>query len=80
MIGNLVRKAATFGTYDKNQEAWPHVMGYSHFGNEVHNGAISIMQRGFINDCYKVNPIGQWGNILVMAMGFVGHLRPYMGR
>ena len=22
----------------------------------------------------KVNPIGQWGKILVMAMGFVDHL------
>ena len=43
----------------------------SHFGNEVRNGAISITQRGFINDCYKVNLVGQWGKILVMAMGFV---------
>ena len=71
MIGNLVRKAATFGTYDKNQEAWPHVMCYSHFGNDVHNG---VMQQGFINDRYKVNPVGQWGKILVMVMGFVDHL------
>ena len=23
---------------------------------------------GFINDCYKVNPVGQWGKFLVMAM------------
>ena len=44
-------------------------MCYSHFGNEVHNGAISITQRGFINDCYKVNPVGQWEKILAMAMG-----------
>ena len=36
-------------------------MCYSHFGTEVHNGAIFVMQRGFINDCYKVNPVGQWG-------------------
>ena len=50
----------------------PH--GYSHFGNEVRNGAISITQRGFINDCYKVNPVGQWGKVLVMTMGFVDHL------
>ena len=49
-------------------------MCYSYFGNEFCNGAISITQRGFINDCYKVNPIGQWGKILVMAMGFVDHL------
>ena len=63
--------------YSKREEAaWPHGMCYSHFGNEVCNGAISITQRGFINDCYKVNPIGQWGKILVMAMGFVDHLGP----
>ena len=49
-------------------------MCYSHFGNEVGNGAISITQQGFNNDCYKVNPIGQWGKMLVMAMGFVDHL------
>ena len=49
-------------------------MCYSHFGNEVRNGAISITQRGFINDRYKVNPVGQWEKILVMAMGFVDHL------
>ena len=53
-------------------------MCYSHFGNEVCNGAISIMQRGFNNDCYKVNPIGQWEKNLVMAMGFVDHLGPYL--
>ena len=52
----------------------PHGMCYSHFANEVCNGSISIMQRGFINDCNKVNPVGQWGKILVMAMGFVDHL------
>ena len=49
-------------------------MCYSHFGNEVRNGAISISQCGFINDRYKVNPVGQWGKILVMAMGFIDHL------
>jgi hypothetical protein len=32
------------------------------------------MQWGFINDRFKVNPIVQWGKILVMAMGFVDHL------
>ena len=53
-------------------------MCYSHFGNEVCNGVISITQRGFINDRYKVNPIGQWGKILVMAMGFVDHLGQYL--
>ena len=63
--------------YLKREEAaWPHGICYSHFGNEVCNGAISITQWGFINDCYKVNPIGQWGKILVMAMGFVDHLGP----
>ena len=49
-------------------------MCYSHFGNGVRNGAISITQWGFINDRYKVNPVGQWGKIMVMAMGFVDHL------
>ena len=49
-------------------------MCYSHFDNGIRIGAISIMQRGFINDCYKVNPIVQWGKFLVMAMGFVDHL------
>ena len=49
-------------------------MCYSHFGNEVRNGAISITQWGFINARYKINPVGQWGEILVMAMGFVDHL------
>ena len=46
----------------------PHAMRYSHFGNGVRNGAISIMQLGFISGCYK------WGKILVMAMEFVNHL------
>ena len=49
-------------------------MCYSHFGNGVRNGAISITQWGFINDRYKVNPVDQWGKILVIAMGFVDHL------
>ena len=44
------------------------------FGNVVSNGAISIKQWGFINERFKVNPVGQWGKILVMAMGFVDHL------
>ena len=52
----------------------PHGMCLPHFGNGVRNGAISITQWGFINDCYKVNPVGLWGKILVMAMGFVDHL------
>ena len=52
-------------------------MSYSHSViNEVRNGAISITQRGFIHDRYKVNPAGQWGKILVMAMAFVDHLGP----
>jgi hypothetical protein len=37
----------------------PHVMCYSHLGNGVRNGAISIMQRGFISYYYKVKSIGQ---------------------
>ena len=49
-------------------------MCYSHLGNEARNGSISIMQRGFINDCYKVNPVGQWEKTLAMAMEFVVHL------
>ena len=56
----------------------PHSMCYSHLGNGVSNGAISIMQRGFISGCYKVKSIGQWGKILVMAMGFVDHLGQYL--
>ena len=36
---------------------------------DMHNGAISITQWGFVNDRYKVNPVGQWGEIMVMAMG-----------
>ena len=54
----------------------PHGMYLPHFGNGVRNGAISIMQRGFFRDYYKVKSIGQWGKILVMAMGFVDHLGP----
>ena len=51
-----------------------HGICYSHFGDVVRNGAISIIQWGLINDCYKVNPVGQRGKILVMATGFVDHL------
>ena len=49
-------------------------MCYSYFGNEVRNGAISISQRGFINEHCEVNPNCQCEKILVMAMGFVDHL------
>ena len=49
-------------------------MCYSHLGNGVRNGAISITEKGFISDYYKVKPIGQYRKILVMAMGFVDHL------
>ena len=52
----------------------PHGLCYSHFDKEVHKEAISIRQRGFINDCYKVNPQLPMGKILVMAMGFVDQL------
>ena len=58
----------------KDRGLRPHGMCYSHFGNEVCNGAISIRQRGSINNRYKVNADGQWGKILVTAMGFVDHL------
>jgi hypothetical protein len=49
-------------------------MCYSHLGNGVHNGAIAIKKWSFISNNSKVKPIGQWGKILVMAMGFVNHL------
>ena len=39
-------------------------MCYSHFGNGVRNGAISITQWGFINDRYKGKNSGN-------GMGFV---------
>ena len=48
----------------------PHGICYSHLGNGVRNGAISIMQQGY----YKVKSIGQWVKFLVMAMGFVDRL------
>ena len=35
-----------------------HGMCYSHYGNGVRNGAISIAQWGLLSDCYQVNPIG----------------------
>ena len=38
----------------------PQGMCYSHLGNGVRNGAISISQWGFISGCYKVKSIGQW--------------------
>ena len=56
------------------KERKPHGMCYSHLGNGVRNGTISITQRGFISGYYKEKSIGQWGKILVMAMGFVDHL------
>ena len=28
------------------------------------------MQRGFINDYYKVNAIGQWGKIMIIEIWF----------
>ena len=56
----------------------PYGMCYSHFGNGVCNGAISITRWGFINDRYKVNPVGQWENFLVIAMGFVDDLRHHL--
>ena len=47
-------------------------MCYSLLGNGVRNGAISITQRGFISDYYKVKPMGK--NSGIRAMGFVDHL------
>ena len=49
-------------------------MCYSQFGYEVHYWVISITQWCFINYCCRVNPVGQWGKIMVMAMGIVDHL------
>ena len=49
-------------------------MCYSHYGNGVRNGAISIVQWYLLSDCYKVNPIGQRGKILVIVFGFVDTL------
>ena len=46
-------------------------MGSNPLWNRI---SISISQQGFINDRYKVNPVGQWGIILVMTMGLVDHL------
>ena len=40
----------------------PHSMYYSHYGNWVRNGAISIMQWVLLSDAYKVNPIGERKN------------------
>ena len=37
--------------------SWPHGMCYSHYGNGVHNGAISIAQWGLLSGCYKVCPL-----------------------
>ena len=60
--------------YSRTWVIMPHGMCYSHFGNGVRNGAISITQWGFMNDCCKVNPVVQWGNFLVTTMGFVDNL------
>ena len=49
-------------------------MCYSHYGNGVRNGAISIARWGLLSDCYKVNPIDQWRKILVIILGFVDTL------
>ena len=48
-------------------QALPDGMCCSHYGN----GAISIAQWGLFSDYYKVNPIGQWGKIVI---GFVDTL------
>ena len=43
-------------------EIKPHSMYYSHYGNWVRNGAISIMQWVLLSDAYKVNTIGERKN------------------
>ena len=64
-----------------NLPLMPHGMCYSHFGNGVRNGAISIIQWGFINDCYKGWPMGKKygnGNGVCRSLGamciFSGHV------
>ena len=52
----------------------PHGMSYSHFDNEVCNGTISFTHRDLIDTHYKLDPVVQWGKILVMSMGFADHL------
>jgi hypothetical protein len=37
----------------------------------LHNGVLLMIAK------YKVNPVGQWGKIMVMKMGFVDHLGQY---
>ena len=72
-----VMEIATFRTLLQNGSStylWVPRLCSSHFGNEVCNGAISNTQQVFINDCYKVNPVDQWGIILAIEMGFVDHL------
>ena len=58
----------------KSYKSESHGMCYSHLGNGVRNGSISITKWGFINYRCKVNPVSQWGKILVTAMGFVDYL------
>ena len=54
-------------------------MCYSHVGNEVRNGKISIMQRGFINAHYIGKP--RWpmgvcnGNGVYRSLGAMLHYR-----
>ena len=65
-------------TVSLRKENRPHSMCYSHFDNEIRNGAISITQWGFINDYYMVYAVGQWGKIMITVMMFshtVGHVR-----
>ena len=56
----------------------PQSMCYSHYGNGVGNGAISTAQWGLLSNGYKLNPVGQWGKILVIVMGFVDTLGQYI--
>ena len=50
----------------------------SHFGNGICHGAFYITEWGFPNDYYRINHIGQWGNILVPVMGFADTIRRYV--
>ena len=41
-------------------------------------GQFPLCNGVLFSGCYKVKSIGQWENILVMALGFVDHFRLYL--
>ena len=49
-------------------------------GNGVLNGATSITKWGLLNNHYKVNPIGEWGESFVTVMGFARAFGLYLIR